>query len=398
MYKSVKRLFYIVIFVTLLITCLGISIQHAPQFVKLIYSGSLWLSLLMIPKSLFRFHYFNKFTVRLFSVYALLVFGTIIHTVFLGTNAIVGNKWITMFGNDECLLMLLTPFLAYISTSDYVLSIIQRTNITYMSLCVILFVLLTNGNASALWYICCFYPFYSKCSKLLVYLTFLIAISIGFFAEETSRTLVIIAILAMLSYVLVYKIRSKILVRLACVALIALPFIYALPMLIDPNFSIIKVIQQMILDETGNSQLAADTRSFLFWELASDLNANDAWLFGKGAFSYYYSTWFDNGDLGAGMRITSEVTLLTLLLRGGIALVVSYYSILIYSVYRALKLGKNKFVLSAAVMISGWIFISSFSYVNGFKFYHLCFFVLVGCCLSNKWLNYNDEDIKRILK
>lgn len=398
MHKSVKRLFNIVLFVTMLVACLGISIQHSPQFIKLIYAGSLWLSLLMIPKSLFRYHSFDKFTVLLFSVYALLVFGSIIHTIFRGTNAIVGNKWITMFGNDECLLMLLTPFLAYLSTYDYVLSIIKRTNISYMFLCVILFALLANGNASAIWYICCFYPFYSKSSKLLVYLTFLIAIFIGFFVEETSRTLVVIAILSMFSYVLVYKIRSKILVQLVCVTLIILPFLYAIPMLIDSEFSIIQIIQQMILDETGNSQLAADTRTFLFWELASDLNVNNAWLFGKGAFSYYYSTWFDSVGLGGGMRITSEVTLLTLLLRGGIALVVSYYSILIYSVYRALKVGKNQFVLSAAVMISGWIFTSSFSYVNGFKFYHLCFFVLVGCCLSNKWLNYNDGDIKRILK
>lgn len=392
-----RWIFYIVLFCTLFVTSTGVSIQHASQFVKLLYAGGLWMSLLLIPTQLYKNHHFDGATIKLFVIYALLVAGTIVHSIVSGQEAFVGNKWVTVLGNEEVLLMLMTPFWAFIVSDSNVLQNVKRANILFMICCLLCFLVFNSGNSSSLWYICCFAPFYKKKGKVLIFLIFLISIHVGFYAEETSRTMIVISLLALLAYVLPFVLKNKRLIRVVCVSLMVLPFIYVLPILINPEKSIITLIKGIVMDHTGNEQLANDTRTFLFKEMSMDLTNSDAWLFGKGVYSFYYSRWFDRGGVIVG-RLTTEVTLLLLLLRGGILLALSYYSILYYAVYKALKNGKNMFVLSAAIMISGWIFISSFSYVNGFKFHHLCFFILVGCCLSSKWLSLSDKEINQFLK
>lgn len=393
-----RWIFYIVLFCTLFVTSTGVSIQYASQFVKLLYAGGLWMSLLLIPTQLYKNHHFDGATIKLFVIYALLVAGTIVHSIVSGQEAFVGNKWVTVFGNEEVLLMLMTPFLAFIVSDSNVLQNVKRANILFMICCLLCFLVFNSGNSSSLWYICCFAPFYKKKGKVLIFLIFLISIYVGFYAEETSRTMIVVSLLALLAYVLPFVLKNKRLIRIVCISLLVLPILYVLPILINPDESIMTILKEIVMDQSGNEQLATDTRTFLFEEMSSDLTANDAWLFGKGVYSFYYSRWFDLGGVSGGHRLTSEVTLLLLLLRGGILLALSYYSILYYAVYKALKNGKNMFVLSAAIMISGWIFISSFSYVNGFKFHHLCFFILVGCCLSSKCLSLNDKEINKLLE
>ena len=398
MYRSPNIVVYIVFCSSALLAFTGKSVQFAPSNIKLLYASVLWMSLLLMPVSLFKFNIFDNLTSMLFRCYALLVFGTVLNSAFFGYDAFVGNKWFTTFGNEECLLMLMTPFLAFLTTYDGILHTIKQVNVKYMYVCLILFAFLGISHPYLLWYICCFAPYYKKKYRILILLIFYIVIVSSFYAEETSRTMIFVLCISLLSYVLPYVLRNKGLIRIVCISLLVLPILYVLPILINPDKSIMIILKEIVMDQTGNEQLATDTRTFLFEEMSSDLTANDAWLFGKGIYSFYYSRWFDSGGVSAGNRLTSEVTLLLLLLRGGILLALSYYSILYYAVYKALKNGKNMFVLSAAIMISGWIFISSFSYVNGFKFYHLCFFILVGCCLSPKWLSLNDKDINQLLK
>ena len=135
-----------------------------------------------------------------------------------------------------------------------------------------------------------------------------------------------------------------------------------------------------ISNKTDDTSISADTRTFLYVEMANDLTNSHSWLIGKGAFSHYYSVYFNH------------------LLRGGILYVLAYYGLILFAVYKSTWQGNNKFVRSIGIIAVGWYFNSFVGDITGCKFYHIAFFLLIGCCLSKKWLNYTDIDIKRIMK
>ena len=73
-----------------------------------------------------------------------------------------------------------------------------------------------------------------------------------------------------------------------------------------------------------------------------------------------------------------------------------FYGLIFYAVSKVLKYGRNKFVMSIAILASGWIFISCFSFLHGFNMTLVGFFMILGCCLSKKWLNKSDEEITQM--
>ena len=121
-------------------------------------------------------------------------------------------------------------------------------------------------------------------------------------------------------------------------------------------------------------------------------------LIGKGAFSHYYSFYFDQSNKGKYGRITSEVPFLNHLLRGGILYALAYYGLILLAIYKSTWQGNNKFVRSIGIIAAGWYLNSFVGDITGCKFYHIAFFLLIGCCLSRRWLNYTDIDIKRIMQ
>ena len=66
--------------------------------------------------------------------------------------------------------------------------------------------------------------------------------------------------------------------------------------------------------------------------------------------------------------------------------------------YKSTWQGNNKFVRSIGIIAAGWYLNSFVGDITGCKFYHIAFFLLIGCCLSRRWLNYTDIDIKRIMQ
>ena len=158
-------------------------------------------------------------------------------------------------------------------------------------------------------------------------------------------------------------------------------------------------IDVSLIDNIGETMDTTDTRTFLFAELIEDLTKNNALLWGKGARSGYFSYYFYISTSGLGdhwYRITSEVSGLHFLLRGGIMFCVFHYGLIVYAVHKALMYGRNKFVQTIAILASGWIFISCFSFLHGFSIVIVGFYILLGCCLSEKWLNKTDKEIDKL--
>lgn len=402
-YRSVKRSIYICAFATLLISSFWGLYFMAPASIKGIFSACMWLSILSVP-IVFIKH--NDFSIKANWLLRFLLIMAVLQILRSAFNTApdmyaFGNKWFTLFGNEYTALLMMPPIFTYLGSQVYSVRLLKKVTYYYMAIGAVLSVFLNFPLSFLAIFVGTLFPYVSKKYKILIGLVFLSAIINASYGENPSRMLFIVLGFTLASYLLVYVIKKLIIIKAFVIAVTIAPLLLFIPMLNtiqDNQDGFFKGAQTYILGETGNEDLANDTRTFLYVEMASDLTKTDSWILGKGAFSHYYSFFFDEDSLGGYGRISSEVPVLNYLLRGGIAFVAVYLGLILLAVYYAVWKGKNKFVRSIGIIAIGWYFNSFIGDLNGCRFYHLAFFLLVGCCLSKKWLNYNDVEVKEILK
>ena len=370
----------------------------APGVVKAIFSFSLWFCVFLFPYKYIRHNDFGRFVNVTLCFVFILTIVAFIRSVMDDSGIVIGNKWMTLFGNPDCTFMLLTPCFAFLGVDENSLSELKKVLFVYLFVGSLFLLNDRYVTHSVLWISIVFFPYVNKKYKILIVLSLLVAIYRSFYDNETSRTTIIVLAFSLASYILAYVYKGKSFFVVFCTAMIILPTIYVCYTLTNDNYSIFNVILSLVQEKTGDATLATDTRTFLFWEMAEDLTHNDAWLLGKGAYSHYFSHYFSKADGDHFDRISCEVTLLQFLLRSGIVYVITYYSLLTYAIHKSLTKSKNRFLLSMAVMTSGWFFVSCMSALNGCEFKHMGFFLLLGCCMSPYWLEKSDEEIKEIME
>jgi hypothetical protein len=91
-----------------------------------------------------------------------------------------------------------------------------------------------------------------------------------------------------------------------------------------------------------------------------------------------------------------EVTFLTYILRSGLLYIAIYYSLITIVVLKAINKGQSQFIRMCAMMGANWCLLSYISYLNGYNFIYVSFFILLGCCASKKWLQKSDNEIKQM--
>ncbi len=372
-----------------------------PMIAKILFAITLWVTVLLFPYRNVRYNDYGKIPNRILFLIVLLTIIAVLRSILWNVEGHVGNKWLTLFGNEQCMFTLLAPCFIYLSMTPNATHVLKKTTQAYLLLGAFALMLGQYTGGGLLWFSAALFPYMKKPFKALFLLSVIMSVWGAFFAEETSRSNMITLFIVVLAYFLVYLLNNKRIIWITCLGLIFVPLVYAVMMLINPGYSIIEVLLDMILQRTGDEYLATDTRTFLFWEMAEDLNKNNAWLLGKGALSHYYSNYFAasrSAEADAASRIGCEVTFLHLLLRSGIIYAVAYYSLIVSAVVSALKKSQNRFLIFVAIMASGWCFFSSISYLNGCNYLHLGFFLLLGCCLSKHWLEFSDADIKKVLE
>lgn len=217
-----------------------------------------------------------------------------------------------------------------------------------------------------------------------------------------ARARFIFLLFALLAYYICYRHSLKKFQRIVCIISIISPMIAFFPLLSisasaeDSNFK--KILEYIGEKVGGDAEFKTDTRTFLYIEMALDLTKNDAWIFGKGANSRYFSEYFSQiPDGDSYNRLSSEVPFLHFTLRGGLIYSTLYLFFLILCIYRAIKKGKNSFINCIGIMIAAWYVYIFIGDINGCSFYHIIFFSLCGLTLSNKWVNMTDSDIKRLI-
>lgn len=400
--NKAKKTINIVAYATMLISFFWELYSMAPSPVKGLFSLGMWCGILCFPFTLIKHNDFSK--TANFILKGLLIMAVIlIARSSFNTGADMyafGNKWITLFGNEYTALLLMAPLFAYLGTLQNSVHLLMKATWIFLVLGTIFSFAMKMPLKSLSIFIIVFLPFAKKKFIFLVGIVFIETIVSATVGENPGRMYLIVIAFALASYALIYWIKQPKVTKAFAIVVAIIPFIAFIPLLnLSSNGeSFFSQTQDFIMGETQNQNLATDTRSFLYLEMAEDLSKENAWIFGKGAFSHYYSNYFDEGGIGKYGRLSSEVPFLNYLLRGGVLYVVFYFGLLLLAAYNAIWKGKSKFIQSVGIIVIGWYFNSFVGDITGCRFYHLAFFLLLGCCLSKKWLNYSDEEIKMLLR
>lgn len=399
--RRTKYTINIIAYATLIISSFWGLYFMAPGIAKALFSLCIWMGIFIFPYKLVKNNDFTRTTnfILIYIIFTDII--QILRSVFSTDEYlyIIGNKWTTLFGNEYTALLLLPPIFTYLGTLKYSVIHLKNTTYIYMILGLIFSVYLKYPLSILTIFLVVFYPYVSKKYKLLIIISGLETFLCAVVGDNPPRMYFIVIAFTICCYILIYVIKKDLLTKLFVIIVTISPIVLFLPMLNASNNeeTIFQKIQTMLTDRNDN-EFAADTRTFLYTEMATDLTKTESWLIGKGASGHYYSYFFDNSKLGKYGRISSEVPFLTFLLKGGMMYVFAYFGLLLYAIYLGIWKGKNKFVKSIGIIASGWYFNCFVGDIVGCRFYHLAFFALLGCCLSHKWLNSTDEDIKLILK
>lgn len=307
-----------------------------------------------------------------------------------------GNKWITLFLNEYTFFSLIPPFFAYLAYSYENLIIVAKSMIIYMILALLMApITLTNVAFLPVFFIV-FFPFINNRYRILTIIATILSILL---ALKDSRMLLIVNFFSLASIFIVYVLKNRFwLLAFSCICVV-IPFVVFTPILglAKGELSFFQTILQFMA-EHNYIEDHNDTRTFLYTEMSEDISINNAWVWGKGAYSHYLSSYFAQNDGGdSPLRMLSEVPFLNMLLHGGLFYIVIYYLLLLIAIIKGIFWGKNNFVKMASLLLSGWFLNTFIGDLTGCRFYHLGFFFLLGCCLSKKILSYTDLEIQLII-
>ncbi|WP_156152411.1 hypothetical protein [Flammeovirga sp. OC4] len=238
--------------------------------------------------------------------------------------------------------------------------------------------------------------------RIILVITMLVAV----LSDITFRTGVLKALLT-ISIMIPFIVFNKIPKRLILIChkiLFLIPFVF-LYLGYTSTFNIFKDFnssgEKIEIGNTDSavSDLAADTRTFIYQETLSSLNSLDDLLFGKGAVGKYKSFHFYNtGGAIKGMRYGSEVGILNSLLRYGVIGVLLYFLLLYNITKSAITNSNNKFIIILSLIISSrWplSFIEEFTQFDTNFFF---FWFFLGLISNELLINSSDKKISHILK
>lgn len=311
----------------------------------------------------------------------------------------------TLLGNSETSLALLVPFSLSFSTYTANLRIINKFFIDLILIALpayFLFFVLTNGSKEIV---------YNKAFQFMIYGTFFLITSIPF--QSGRKKLIIIAgsiLLFYLALVTEYRIMN-IRIALLYLSVIALYFFRrfniklilfaAILSLSLPFYFLIESVRngesafEKYRPESNNEELTDDTRTFLYTEVYADLKQNNKLLIGKGSNGYYYSPYFDEYGGDTDERLSVEVGILALLLKGGIIAVILNLSILFIAIFLAFFRTNNYFVMSIGLMLVIHTIILFITNYLDYSLYNVALWFFIGICLSKKIRLLNDTEIKK---
>lgn len=385
-----ENLIYILIGISSCITYLFGQHAYLPQSMKVLLGLSNFIaSFIMIIRSLESRNYqqdiFHKISIFV-----------IIYTIFSITFALIDApyRFQTFLFSPFYLLTYLLP-LFYLLADDF--NFFRKFFKLYIIIAIIsLFSM--RGFGLACYFIGIFFPALIKNKKLIIlfslilFLDLIYSFNILGTLRDSQRQLGVELVIAGITVYVVWLKRNKHLAKIISWTLCIIPIIIW-AMFIIYNISIFEVFS----GEIDDAIMKLDTRTFLYQEFLSNLHNLNDWVFGFGIDGGYVSQWF-GANASSGGRETIEVTMLHLILKGGLILLFCYIYYIISGIIKAFKNGQNCLVYACAVMLSGHLVCMCIGdYPSRSLLIQIMPFIMVGICTNEKILSLNDKELKDIL-
>jgi hypothetical protein len=376
------------------------------SLLKLVITLLIWISFYLSISTFIQLYQSVKENIPHFalSIFFALVCWNIIN-VFRG--ALSEDSITTIWGNKGTSLALLIPFSLAFGLSETNLRTINRFFIGLIIIgapAYLLFYVL-SGETENIVYNQAFQILFSG-SVFLIMLTpletggnkfviFLGSVLLFYFAIKTEvRTMMLRILLLYSSLIALYfysKFNFKWIIPLAFLTMFV-PFI-----LVQKSISSGQSAFDLYFSKFDYQDLTMDTRTFLYQEVYDDLRQNNRLLIGKGSNGRYYSPYFSEQEGDASIRLSMEVGIMALLLKGGyIAVFLNLFLILI-AIYFAFFKSNNYLVMGLGFMLLVHLFLLFIQNFIEYSTYNLATWFFIGVCLSKKSRSLNNIEIRNIL-
>jgi len=154
---------------------------------------------------------------------------------------------------------------------------------------------------------------------------------------------------------------------------------------------------EKFLSRFEDMEMGVDTRTFLYQEVFEDLKNDNKLFTGRGSNGTYYSPYFDETGDDASHRLSVEVGILAIFLKGGFIAVALYLTILCMAIYQALFRSKNYYVFCIGLMLVVHALLLFISNPLDYSCYNMAIWFFTGVCLSKKISSLDNSEINNIL-
>lgn len=212
-------------------------------------------------------------------------------------------------------------------------------------------------------------------------------------ADTRANTIrIIVCILLILVYYLKAFVNKGI-IKIVCLIFFLMPLVL-FGLGVSNVFNIFKVTEDDTQSSSSNSELGTDTRTFLYAEVLQSMAKHDTFLLGEGGAGTYETavfTYFEGDERG---RYGAEVGFLNTLLYSGIIGVVFYLLILVCASYYAVNYSNNFLCKMLAVFLAARWIVFFIEDINKYDINFYFLWIAIGLCMSPKFRNNSDADIR----
>jgi hypothetical protein len=142
-----------------------------------------------------------------------------------------------------------------------------------------------------------------------------------------------------------------------------------------------------------DTDLLADSRTFLYQEVFLSLSNSGHFAFGEGAAGKYKSKFF--GSNSKGERYGSEVGILNILLYDGIVGVIVYFLLLFTASYIAISRSNNYLSKMLGLYIASRFLLAFIEEFTQYDINFYFFWIAVGLVSSNQFRAMSDQQLKK---
>jgi len=156
--------------------------------------------------------------------------------------------------------------------------------------------------------------------------------------------------------------------------------------------SVFQIVMGDNVQNYGQNNPYADTRTFLYFEVFQDLNYNNALIAGKGLNAGYRSEAFETYN-----RPVVEVCFLQILLKTGIIGFLLFIALIVSAIFKALSRSNNFFVKSLGFLLVGYVLMIFLENQIAYNLLNVIIWIIIGMCHSKAIRDLDDQGIRALL-